>query len=124
MIYLDGIPYFSAFQAVGTSLMELTFQTLANPDASATELAEAIVFLHLYLMSAYKLCQNPHVRPLILSKQQGSDSILAAGTKMPISVIHGAKDKHLDVHNVEKFAKEKVGRVEFHALNQAGHMPL
>lgn len=45
IIYLGGIPYFSAFKEVGTNLMGPTFQTLANPDASAAELAEAIVFL-------------------------------------------------------------------------------
>lgn len=45
IIYLGGIPYFSAFKEVGNNLMGPTFQTLANPDASATELSEAIVFL-------------------------------------------------------------------------------
>lgn len=74
-------------------------------------------------MNAYQPRQHPRVRPLLLSKQQDSDSILAAGAKLPICFIHGAKDKHLDVHKVEKFAKEKLGQVEFHALNQAGHMP-
>jgi hypothetical protein len=43
--YLDAIPYVSAFQEVGTSFMGPTIQTLVNPEASATELAEAIVFL-------------------------------------------------------------------------------
>ncbi|KAJ5659372.1 hypothetical protein N7507_005823 [Penicillium longicatenatum] len=45
IIYLDAIPYVSAFQEVGTSFMGPTIQTLVNPEASATELAEAIVFL-------------------------------------------------------------------------------
>lgn len=45
IIHLGGVPYFSAFKEVGNNLMGPTFQTLANPDASATELSEAIVFL-------------------------------------------------------------------------------
>lgn len=45
IIYLGGIPYFSAFKEVGNNLMGSTFQTLANPDTSATELSKAIVFL-------------------------------------------------------------------------------
>lgn len=73
-------------------------------------------------MIAHQLRQHPRVRPLILSKQQNTRNILAAGAKLPICVIHGAKDKHLDVHKVEKFAKENFGEVEFHALNEAGHM--
>ena len=63
------------------------------------------------------------MRPLILSKKQDTGNILAARAKLPICVIQGAKDKHLDVNKVEKFAKEKFGQVEFHALNEAGHMP-
>lgn len=45
IIHLGGFPYFSASKEVGTNLMGSTFQTFANPDASASELAEAIVLL-------------------------------------------------------------------------------
>ncbi|KAJ6084157.1 alpha/beta-hydrolase [Penicillium sp. IBT 16267x] len=135
-IYLSGIPYFSCFQEVGTKLMGPTFQTLANPNASAIELAEAIVFLvdscvaDGYDISTEKkwlwrgiICsQNPHVRPLIISKEQDTANILATGAKLPICIIQGTKDKHLDVRKVEKFAREKFGQVEFHALDDAGHM--
>lgn len=45
IIYLSGLPYGAAFMEVGTGLMGPTFHTLANPDSTATELAEAIVFV-------------------------------------------------------------------------------
>lgn len=73
-------------------------------------------------MIAHQLRQHARVRSLILSKQQDSRNILAAGAKLPICVIHGAKDKHLNVHKVEKFAKEKFGQIELHAINETGHM--
>lgn len=40
-------------------------------------------------------------------------------------VIHGAKDKHLDVLKMERFVLEKFGSgvSEFHVLDEAGHMP-
>lgn len=64
-------------------------------------------------------------RQLLRTKKQDPTSLLAAGKSLPVLVIHGAKDIHLDVHKMRRFADEKfsLGVAEFHALPDAGHMP-
>lgn len=44
-ILLSGVPYGAAFMEVGTHHVASTFQTLADPDCRATELAKAVVEL-------------------------------------------------------------------------------
>lgn len=69
--------------------------------------------------------QSPRVKLALWQKKQGHANLLAAGSKLPILVIYGTEDKHINGRKIEEITKWSFGfgRIEFHALEGSGHMP-
>ncbi|KAJ5818508.1 alpha/beta-hydrolase [Penicillium riverlandense] len=134
-ILLSSVPYGAAFIQVGKGNIVPILQTLGSPTTTSADYAKAVSdFVDScvapgfaipvetkWLWMGAVLAQKPAVRPLLRGRTQDPAALIDSG--LPLLVIQGGCDVHLNAEKLRDLVKEKFDSAEYHTFEGVGHMP-